>query len=229
MVKLILSLTLIWTLSSTAEAVECWDGKGTDIKQQTLRSCNSTELCATVALQGYVDRTFTQDTIRWCLPSSIFSEGKHTFSSSVGLASMAASVHLCNTDRCNSQVIPYPGVPKKNNLQCFAFNYPFSATYDKTVQCVGTEDRCFNGTVADKKGETMHTYGCASANLCDVAPLFKVIPDWPFKFLSEPKCCGRSFCNSASSVKLNVIPLLFGLITLVVSQIHLSSSHSFTQ
>ncbi|XP_044217118.1 uncharacterized protein LOC122988678 isoform X4 [Thunnus albacares] len=216
MVKLILSLTLIWTLSSTAEAVECWDGKGTDIKQQTLRSCNSTELCATVALQGYVDRTFTQDTIRWCLPSSIFSEGKHTFSSSVGLASMAASVHLCNTDRCNSQVIPYPRVQKKNNLHCFTCDNRYSAVCNKTVQCVGMEDRCVSGTGKDPYG-TVHTFGCASANLCDIASRLELLPHWLFKFLSEPKCCGSSFCNSAWSVKLNVIPLLFGLITLIVS------------
>lgn len=216
MMKLILSLTLIWTLSSTAEAVECWDGKGTDIKQQTLRSCNSTELCATVALQGYVDRTFTQDTIRWCLPSSIFSEGKHTFSSSVGLASMAASVHLCNTDRCNSQVIPYPDVQKKNNLQCFTCDDLFSAVCNKTLQCVGVQDRCMSMTVTDKEGKTVHNFGCVSANSCEPASLMELPPDLPFKFLNEPKCCGSSFCNSAWSVKLNVIPLLFGIITLTV-------------
>ncbi|XP_044217127.1 phospholipase A2 inhibitor and Ly6/PLAUR domain-containing protein-like isoform X6 [Thunnus albacares] len=142
MMKLILSLTLIWTLSSTAEAVKCWTGDGADIKQQ---SCDSDELCATVAYQGSLLGTFTQDATRLCLPSLFISEGKHTYSFNVGFASMAASVHVCNTDHCNSQAIPYPDL-KKNNLQCFTCYYPSSAVCDMTVQCVGMEDRCISGT-----------------------------------------------------------------------------------
>ncbi|XP_067452258.1 urokinase plasminogen activator surface receptor-like isoform X1 [Thunnus thynnus] len=211
MMKLILSLTLIWTLSSTAEALECWHSEGTDIGRNELLPCYSTELCATVALQENDNGTFTQDTIRSCLPSSIFSEGKHTFSSSVGLASMAASVHLCNTDGCNSQVIPHPGVQKENNLQCFTCDDPSSAVCDKTLQCVGGQDRCMNVTVGDDSGNTTRLFGCVSANLCRKPSQLLDLP-----FLHEPKCCESSFCNSAWSVKLNVIPLLFGLFTLIV-------------
>ncbi|XP_067452259.1 phospholipase A2 inhibitor and Ly6/PLAUR domain-containing protein-like isoform X2 [Thunnus thynnus] len=195
MMKLILSLTLIWTLSSTAEALECWHSEGTDIGRNELLPCYSTELCATVALQENDNGTFTQDTIRSCLPSSIFSEGKHTFSSSVGLASMAASVHLCNTDGCNSQVIPHPGVLKKNNLQCFTCDDPYSAVCNKTVQCVGEQDRCFSWTVADKDGKTIRTFGCVSANICETAPRLMPRHDSSLKFISEPKCCGSSLCN----------------------------------
>ncbi|XP_042273302.1 phospholipase A2 inhibitor gamma subunit B-like [Thunnus maccoyii] len=217
MMKLILTLTLIWTLSSTAEALECWTGQGTDMKQQTLR--NSTGLCATVAFQEKKIGYFSQDTTRLCLPSSVISEGKHTYSFNVGFESKAASVHVCNTDRCNSQVIPHPGIQKKNNLQCFTCNYLFSAVCNETVQCVGTEDRCISwtGGYAYNRDQTAYAFGCASANLCDIASRLELLPHWPFKSLSEPKCCGSSFCNSASSVKLNVIPLLFGLITLIVS------------
>ncbi|XP_044217123.1 urokinase plasminogen activator surface receptor-like isoform X2 [Thunnus albacares] len=213
MMKLILSLTLIWTLSSTAEALKCWHGEGTDTKQQILLPCNSTDLCVTVAYQGYGNGTFTQDTIRWCLPSSLFSEGKHTFSFNVGFASMAASVYVCNTDRCNSQVIPYSVNRTKNNLQCFTCDDPSSAVCDKAVQCVGEQDHCFSWTVEDYEDRPFHTFGCFSANLCEVAHHFEPLSELSIKL---PKCCGSSFCNSAWSVKLNVIPLLFGLITLIV-------------
>ncbi|XP_067452246.1 phospholipase A2 inhibitor and Ly6/PLAUR domain-containing protein-like [Thunnus thynnus] len=219
MMKLILSLTLIWTLSSTAEALECWTGQGTDIKQQTLHSCNSTQLCATIATQENDNGTFTQNTIRSCVSSSIFSEGKHTYSYSFGLATTIDSVHVCSTDGCNSEIIPYPDVPKKNNLQCFTCDDKSPAVCNKTLRetfCVGVQDRCISRTVTEKDGKTAHTFGCASANFCELASLMKLQPDSPSKFLSEPKCCGSSFCNSAWSVKLNVIPLLFGLITLIV-------------
>ncbi|XP_042273296.1 uncharacterized protein LOC121900817 [Thunnus maccoyii] len=219
MMKLILSLTLIWTLSSTAEAVRCWTGKGTDTKQQTLRSCNSTELCATVVYQENEIRNVTKDTTRLCLPSSLFSEGKHTFSFNVGFDAISATVHVCNTDGCNNQDISYPGVQKKNNLQCFTCDDQSSSVCNKTLQCVGAQDRCFSRTVVDSedRGAVFHSFGCISANLCKVASHLELLPvPIPVKFSVAPKCCGGNFCNSAWSVKLNVIPLLFGLITLII-------------
>ncbi|XP_044217124.1 urokinase plasminogen activator surface receptor-like isoform X3 [Thunnus albacares] len=197
MMKLILSLTLIWTLSSTAEAVDCWTGH---TKQQELLPCNSTELCATFAFQGYGNGTVTQDTIRFCLSSSIFSEGNHTFSFNDGFGGGAASVHMCNTDGCNSEIIPHPAVQKKNNLQCFTCDDRFSAVCNKTLQCVGEQDHCISGTVGDidNKGGTFPVFGCVSANLCQVVPRLELLLD--AKFLHAPKCCRSSFCNSLDSL-----------------------------
>ncbi|XP_053179042.1 interferon-induced protein with tetratricopeptide repeats 1-like [Scomber japonicus] len=39
-----------------------------------------------------------------------------------------------------------PGDLKKNGLQCFTCDDPYSAECNKAVQCVGHEDRCFSGT-----------------------------------------------------------------------------------
>ncbi|XP_044217121.1 uncharacterized protein LOC122988681 [Thunnus albacares] len=218
MMKLILSLTLIWTLSSTAEALKCWHGLGTDTKQQALLPCNSTDLCATLAYQVNTVGDFTISKSRSCLPSSLFSEGKHAFSFYRGFESRAATVHVCSTDGCNDQVIPYPGTLKRNNLQCFTCDDRFSAACNNVVKCFGEQDRCINGTVADNEGKTLPVSGCISANLCEIGPLWKYLPllASDVKLLSGPKCCESSFCNSAWSVKLNVIPLLFGLITLII-------------
>ncbi|CAK6979295.1 phospholipase A2 inhibitor and Ly6/PLAUR domain-containing protein-like [Scomber scombrus] len=113
MLKLILSLTLIWTLSSTAEALQCWQGEGYDTKRSSLFPCDSTELCATVAARGTVSGYYQEPTFRSCVPSFIFKEGKHTFSLSFGYVTMAASVHVCNTDGCNSEGIPFPDEGKQ--------------------------------------------------------------------------------------------------------------------
>ncbi|XP_042273298.1 phospholipase A2 inhibitor and Ly6/PLAUR domain-containing protein-like [Thunnus maccoyii] len=217
MMKLILSLTLIWTLSSTAEALECYVGDGVDIKPKYIRQCDPTEMCATFAVQVNRNGEVAKNTVRMCLNSSIFSEGKHTFSFNVGFENESASVHVCNTDRCNSQVIPYSLNLTKNNLQCFGCDYPYSAVCNKAVQCLGEQDHCINATRVDTEGKTPHTFGCVSANLCEIAPFLKVTsaPIKGSKILHAPKCCGSSFCNSAWSVKLNVIPLLFGLITVI--------------
>ncbi|CAK6984790.1 urokinase plasminogen activator surface receptor-like [Scomber scombrus] len=87
----------------------------------------------------------TQSNYRMCFPSSLFSEGKHTFSYSIGTVAMTASVHFCNTDGCNSEDIPHPGDQKKNGRQCITCD-PSSSVCNQTVQCVGVEDRCFNMT-----------------------------------------------------------------------------------
>ncbi|XP_062279685.1 uncharacterized protein LOC133984398 [Scomber scombrus] len=203
MMKLILSLTLIWTLSSTAEAVDCWVGKG---DSSFLFPCNSSELCATVAKQG------KKSTEKMC--SSFFMEGKHTFSLNLGFEAMAASVQACDTVGCNNKTIPYPGVQQKNGMKCYVCNNRYSPMCNKTVECMGMQDRCINGTAEDeeKKNATIYTRGCVSANLCEDVRRLEFFMD--VKFLRKPKCCGKNLCNSAWSVRLNVMSLLLGLFTL---------------
>ncbi|XP_053179036.1 uncharacterized protein LOC128362321 [Scomber japonicus] len=214
MMKLILSLTLIWTLSSTAEALQCWEGSVDET--QELLPCDSSQLCVTVATQGNESGNLIQSISRRCFPSSLFSEGEHIFSFNVGFETMTASVHVCNTDGCNREDIPYPGVQEKNNLQCFTCEDLYSAECKKkTVQCVGDEDRCINGTDYEDGEDYSHTLlGCASSNLCEDSSYLENI--FGFESVGRPKCCEGSFCNSAWSVKLNVITLLFGLTTLII-------------
>ncbi|XP_067452255.1 urokinase plasminogen activator surface receptor-like isoform X2 [Thunnus thynnus] len=212
MMKLILSLTLIWTLSSTAEALQCWTG---NVTNPVLKTCNSTHLCGSMATHVIENGMTSEFTQRWCLPSPPYTLGDHHYSHSLGSTVVAQFVRVCNKDGCNTGYIPYPGVLKKNNLQCFACEDRSSAVCDKTVQCVGEQDRCMNVTAGDEKGIAYHSFGCVSTNLCEALFYLEVWTKLP-KLLSEPKCCGSSLCNSAWSVKLNVIPLLFGLITLIV-------------
>ncbi|XP_053177842.1 urokinase plasminogen activator surface receptor-like [Scomber japonicus] len=207
MMKLILSLTLIWTLSSTAEALKCWQGL---MGMDELRPCASTtEWCVTVASQVTVNGNLHQFTTKSCVPLSPNIEGKHTFSLNLGF--LSASV--CNTDGCNSEDKPYPNDLKKNNLQCFTCEDSSSAECKKkTVQCVGDEDRCISGT-AESMGVKGHTFGCVSGDLCEDLYDLQFLPGG--NFTQPPKCCKGSFCNSSWSVKLNVMTLLFGLIALI--------------
>ncbi|XP_062280846.1 uncharacterized protein LOC133985264 [Scomber scombrus] len=216
MMKLILSLTLIWTLSSTAEALQCWQISGNVTE---LHPCKSTELCATSAQQVF-DLTPNKDwrsiqfLSRLCLPSSHLSEGNHTVSLNVGVLNVTTSVHVCNTDGCNSEDIPYLGVQEKNSLKCFTCDDPFSPVCNKTVECVGVQDRCINGTAVDgrNKNATLHIFGCVSANICEDTRRLEFF--MKIKFLRKPKYCERNLCNSAWSVKLSVMSLLLGLFTL---------------
>ncbi|CAK6976404.1 general transcription factor II-I repeat domain-containing 2A-like protein, partial [Scomber scombrus] len=143
-----------------------------------------------------------------------FSEGLHIFSYSVGTVIGAISVHLCNTDGCNSEDIPYPGDQKKNGRQCVTCDDPFSTVCTRTVQCVGVQDRCFNMTVEYKHHEmpTSYTLGCISSNFCEDTRRFPyLITSNSVRNAKFNVECGG---NIAWSVRLNVMSLLLGLFTL---------------
>ncbi|XP_062280863.1 uncharacterized protein LOC133985283 [Scomber scombrus] len=205
MMKLILSLTLIWTLSSTAEALSCLVGEGDSNSPQ---SCNFGEVCATTATQVNKSETITK---RECVSSSLYREGTHVFSFNIGFDTTTVSVHVCTTNGCNNQAVPV----NLNNLQCFTCDDPSSAECNRTVQCVGVQDRCISGTTTSAGKDVF--FGCVSEKLCD--PQYHLEFLMKVKFRAPPKCYRSSVNNSAWSVKLNevtsLLTTLFGLITLI--------------
>lgn len=77
-------------------------------------------------------------------------------------------------------------------------------------------ERILSSTEHEGK-KTLSFLGCMSANLCEnhhmMNPLFG-------SQLGELECCGTSFCNSATTVRLSAVPLLLGLTTLLALQNH---------
>ncbi|XP_059197930.1 phospholipase A2 inhibitor gamma subunit B-like isoform X1 [Centropristis striata] len=199
MMKLILSLTLIGMLCSTAAALQCRDDATGGLK-----TCADGELCATIAVQVSVPGNFQT---RFCAPSSLCNPNNQTYSFNFGSSNGTASVYCCSTNSCNSQDVPYPVPPVNKELKCYVCN-----NCNETVQCQGFEDRCLSGTAAN--GNTIHKVsGCVSRNLCKVSAL--PFPPSNLNFTQTPKCCDTSLCNSAGMFTLSAVPLLIGLILLV--------------
>ncbi|XP_050933072.1 phospholipase A2 inhibitor and Ly6/PLAUR domain-containing protein [Lates calcarifer] len=141
--KLILSLTLSWMLSTPAEALRCYTGQ----YSTKLQTCNSAdEWCATVTIQettqSYPQR---QGTIRSCEPSSVCALQGQIQSHSNFYGAFTAYVRCCRTDGCNNQTLPHPKIDrKKNGLQCVSCTDAKGnlGVCNNAVQCVGVEDRC---------------------------------------------------------------------------------------
>ncbi|GLD67221.1 phospholipase A2 inhibitor and Ly6/PLAUR domain-containing protein-like protein [Lates japonicus] len=188
--KLILSLTLSWMLSTPAEALYCYTGwDSTD-----LQSCNSAdEWCATVTTQvSTLDHPPSQITSRSCQPSSV------------------CALQVPKIDRRKNGLQCDSCTDAKGNL----------GVCNNPVQCVGVEDRCISGTLmGDREKRTLPYHGCISANVCDLLSQLKngSILANPGSFTSAPTCCKTSFCNSAWTVRLTVSPLLLGLVALIVT------------
>ncbi|XP_034387140.1 phospholipase A2 inhibitor and Ly6/PLAUR domain-containing protein-like [Cyclopterus lumpus] len=199
--KLGLPLTLMWVLSNADGALECQVSRGSNM-------CASDEYCATAAIQS---NTGTHQS-KLCLSSSACEPNNQTFSYNFG-SIFTALVHCCKTNNCNSEAVAYRDAQTNNSLQCFTC---VNDVCNRTVQCVGEQSRCFKGKV-EAHSDTSQVLGCASANLCTLLQLNKksALVDH-ISFTSAPECCGTSFCNSAGTVNLSVVPVLLVLLFLIV-------------
>ncbi|KAL7396394.1 hypothetical protein ABVT39_005137 [Epinephelus coioides] len=198
MMKLILSLALLWMLCSTVGALMCEDSQ-----KNVSQKCATNEYCAAAASQGSQGNQQPKS----CVSSSICDPINQTFSFNFGFHDLTAAVNCCKTNSCNSENMTYPDKQEKNGLKCCTCD-----SCNKIVQCVGDQDRCLSGSVATNN-TTKKVFGCASKNLCDASSNLNFLSDY-LNFTSGPKCCVSNLCNSASTVKLSVAPFLLGLIML---------------
>ncbi|XP_037625518.1 urokinase plasminogen activator surface receptor-like isoform X1 [Sebastes umbrosus] len=227
MMKLILSLTLIWALSSTAGALQCQTCTDTQCSTTVLQTCSSETMCVTASIQATSSGTPAQQIFKACASSSLCpATGSQTFSANLGVSSAVASATCCNTDNCNAGTLPFPAAQTNNSLQCFTCN-PATSQCTSTLQCKGVEDRCLQASVTSGSS-TSPAFGCASANLCAAAASLGSLPFMQSvgTISSGPSCCGTSLCNTATTpttaaadaccIRLGVIPLLLGLLIFII-------------
>ncbi|XP_051231745.1 spore coat protein SP65-like [Dicentrarchus labrax] len=200
MMKLILSLTLIWALSSTAGALVCQTCTNQQCSSTIPLTCSSETMCITASIQATSAGTPGQQIYKACASSSLCpAAGSQTYSANLGAASALASATCCNTDNCNSATLPFPTTPADNSLQCNSCD-PMTSQCTNLLQCKGSEDRCFQASLT-AGSTTSPAFGCASANLCAAAASLGNLP-----FLqnvgnisSGPSCCGTSLCNTVTT------------------------------
>ncbi|XP_035504729.1 phospholipase A2 inhibitor and Ly6/PLAUR domain-containing protein [Scophthalmus maximus] len=220
MMKLLLSLTLIWALSSTGEALVCQTCTTSACTATVPKTCSSETMCITAAIQATSAGTPIQQIIKACASSSLCpATGSQTFSVNLGVsASGLASAACCNTDNCNSAILAVPAVPADNSLQCFSCN-PLTSQCNNSVQCKGTENQCFQATVTSGS-TTTSVLGCVSSNICAAAISQGQLPfEQSVGNITGSACCGTNLCNTLSSaasdtcrIRLTMIHLLIGLL-----------------
>ncbi|XP_053286867.1 mucin-2 isoform X2 [Pleuronectes platessa] len=200
MMKLLLSLTLIWALTSTGEALVCETCTNVTCSTTSAVTCPTERMCITASIQAVSSGTPGQQIYKACAPPSLCpATGSQTFSVNLGVSSSLVSATCCNTDRCNSNTLPFPVVPVDNSLQCHVCN-PIIFDCSSSVQCRGTEDRCFEAVVTTENG-TSPAFGCASTNLCAAAASLGSLPFMQDvgNITSGPACCGTSLCNTVTT------------------------------
>ncbi|XP_060933441.1 phospholipase A2 inhibitor and Ly6/PLAUR domain-containing protein-like [Limanda limanda] len=230
MMKLLLSLTLIWALYSTGEALLCANCASNDCSTTVEALCPTGTMCITASIQAVSLGTPGRQIYKSCAPPSLCpSTGSQTFSVNLGVSSALASATCCNTDSCNSNTLPFPVASAVNSLQCHVCN-PVTSDCSSSVQCRGTEDRCFQASVTNGAG-TSPAFGCASTNLCAAAASLGSLPFMQDvgNITSGLACCGTSLCNTltpattttttasdACCVRMGMLHLLIGLLIFIL-------------
>ncbi|XP_034035304.1 sperm acrosome membrane-associated protein 4-like isoform X2 [Thalassophryne amazonica] len=195
--KLLLTLTLLWTIYSSAGALQCSTCSGSCTNPVLLNCTNGEQMCGTASVSG-PQRT----------------------SLHVGVASVRISAECCNSDNCNNKTLAVPIAPANvtNSLKCFTCD-PITSQCNITTQCEGVEDRCFNTTVSlPSVGVNRNISGCASSNLCTTSAAMSFLQLLTSgNITSGPSCCTGNLCNSAttsshSCFTLSLMHLLVGLL-----------------
>ncbi|AWP10463.1 putative integumentary mucin C.1-like [Scophthalmus maximus] len=222
--KLLLSLTLIWALSSTGAALVCQTCTTSACTATVPMTCSSETMCITASIQETSGGTPVQQIFKACASSSLCPAiSSEAFSVNLGVSSGLASAACCNTDNCNSANVPYPGDPDVNTLLCYSCD-PLTSQCTSLLQCKGAEDRCIKASVTNGS-TTTPAFGCATNNMCEAAassgqlPFFESVGN-----VTGAACCTDSLCNtltpttttSAASdtcrIRLTMIHLLIGLL-----------------
>ncbi|XP_071342672.1 phospholipase A2 inhibitor and Ly6/PLAUR domain-containing protein-like [Trachinotus anak] len=222
MMKLILSLTLIWALCSTAAALMCQTCTDLQCSSTTSVTCSSETACISASIDAVLFQNPGQVIFKGCALRSLCpTPGSRTFSVNFGGLRAVASAECCTADNCNSATLPFPADQSTNTLSCLTCD-PATSQCTNRLQCSGVEDQCFQASVMS--GSTnIAAFGCASRNLCAAAA---GLADLPFlqnigNITSGPACCGTSMCNTVATtnaasdarcIQLGVIHLLLGLL-----------------
>ncbi|XP_045906750.1 phospholipase A2 inhibitor and Ly6/PLAUR domain-containing protein-like [Micropterus dolomieu] len=212
--KLILSLTLIWALSSTAGALQCLSCTNDQCANPPSLTCSSETMCATATFQTNSSGVTVSQIVKACAPSSVCAAtGSQKFSFNVGVLQTVASLQCCNTDNCNTETLAIPSA-QPNSLKCFTCNATTSQC-NSQLQCQGVEDRCVKFNVTN--GATNSSvFGCASANLCTLNAKQSFLPSLQSvgNITSGPSCCGTSLCNAVTTIASDAgcMSLLLGVL-----------------
>ncbi|KAF1385299.1 hypothetical protein PFLUV_G00106290 [Perca fluviatilis] len=171
MMKLFLSFTLIWALSSTAGALQCQSCTDQQCSSTVPLTCSSETICITASIQDII--TGTQTISKACASSSLCpATGSQTFSVNLGFANAVVSAQCCDTDNCNTATLPFPAAQTDNSLQCFTCE-PLTSQCTP-LQCQGVENTCLKASLSES--DDFQFLGCASANLCAATSSLGTLP-----------------------------------------------------
>ncbi|XP_069041000.1 urokinase plasminogen activator surface receptor-like isoform X2 [Lepisosteus oculatus] len=187
--RLLAILLALWELFHSVSALTCLrcDGTGAEPCTPDEQECAPRQKCASVtelrALEN-VSRTILTKT---CIDQE---QCGHNSLTTVGF-SRAVNAQCCSTDKCNTDTAPVSERGMPNGLVCAACYSTSGQCGKNTVECLGSENRCFLHNETNYNDEIL-LKGCISQDICRSE----------FLFLRGSgsvsiSCCTGHLCNTA--------------------------------
>ncbi|XP_028301188.1 mucin-2-like [Gouania willdenowi] len=193
---------------TSGEQLQCKTCTNSDCSSEESRTC-STAMCVSAALLVTNNGVEERVIIKGCsTPVLCPNNGTNDFSLSLGSSSVLVASQCCDSENCNTRTIAFPAVETVNGLECLKC-VPGTSNCSSTLECRGTENNCFQGTVTNNN-RTFTVGGCTSSTLCATVPNIGI--DGVFNnlgvFNAEISCCNTSSCNAdLMNTGGNVAPL----------------------
>ncbi|XP_028299293.1 mucin-19-like isoform X7 [Gouania willdenowi] len=194
MLKLILSVTVLWTFFSQAAALDCLSCNGTCSTETTV-TCSTETMCVTATITE--TSIFSADTTKihkGCASSDLCPiTGSQTYELNLGVSGALISAECCNFDGCNNDTLPaHTRSPTPNGLSCFSCIF---GRCDGSIVCKGDETLCIQGTLNEE------IRGCVSPSVCPASRRLGELPLLPDlgTFSSGPNCCDTDECNDGTT------------------------------
>ncbi|XP_028300916.1 urokinase plasminogen activator surface receptor-like [Gouania willdenowi] len=194
MLKLILSVTVLWTFFSQAAALDCLSCTGTCSTETTV-TCSTETMCVTATITE--TSIFSADTTKihkGCASSDLCPiTGSQTYELNLGLSGALISAECCNFDGCNNDTLPaHTQSQTLSGLSCFFCGF---GRCDVSFDCKGDETLCIQGTLNEE------IRGCVSQSVCTASRRLGELPLLPDlgTFSSGPNCCDTDECNDGTT------------------------------
>ncbi|XP_067831299.1 uncharacterized protein [Heptranchias perlo] len=148
--------------------------------------------CVTISSTDVVEGVMSSRIRKTCGPCS------EPLSFNTKVISVAQSSTCCDSDLCNDQEAAEPVNTTLGGLECrgcFNQSSDSCSDHERTVKCVGPENRCMN--VSGKQGllpnrGAFFAKGCVSEQICQSA---RALSDFRLLIKTPPACCKGNLCN----------------------------------
>ncbi|KAJ8282985.1 hypothetical protein COCON_G00055040 [Conger conger] len=193
--KLLVTIALTCALFSKAYPLDCYECVATSTGpcSQTTKTCPASQTkCASATAAITAGGTQVPVKIKSCTtPDQCLSGSLNS-----GISMATINTQCCDSNLCNNQEPPALPESSTNGKKCFTCTASGDCT--GTLECKGSEDRCFKSAVLGG----VKIKGCASQSICSG------VLNAELGATVDLNCCEGNMCNNALRIGQSILFLL---------------------
>ncbi|XP_030044470.1 urokinase plasminogen activator surface receptor [Microcaecilia unicolor] len=203
--NILMGITFTSILLPLASSLQCYQYQGVSWlpQKQNVITCEPNAAFCTSTLIKLNGTLYGEILVKGCLAGNESTCNKTT-TTDKKITQIYESVQCCNTELCNSDLIPDVSSTKDHGIQCYVCNgNPASCNGDQlpTVRCTGEQTQCMEisieGAVTGNEKTRLMLKGCGNLTSCGEFAAFSNGLQ-PLSYSAAMRCCKGSACNSGT-------------------------------